>query len=64
MSSEQAIFDNIKLFIETELNNQLKSTFVFEQLIHNHPPLRFKVKGCPYCDKHGNIFSCLQTKHL
>lgn len=26
-------------------------------LIHNHVPVRFIVKGCPFCEKYGNYFS-------
>ena len=25
--------------------------------IHNHPPVTFIVKGCPYCEKYGNRFN-------
>ena len=24
---------------------------------HNHVPVRFTVKGCPYCELYGNCFS-------
>lgn len=26
-------------------------------VIHNHVPVRFIVKGCPYCELYGNCFS-------
>jgi len=25
--------------------------------IHNHPPVKFLVKDCPFCEKFGNCFS-------
>ena len=28
-----------------------------KNVIHNHVPVRFIVKGCPYCDLYGNCFS-------
>ena len=28
---------------------------------HNHKPVRFIVKGCPYCQEYGNIF-CTKTE--
>ena len=46
----------LELFIVNELNENLKSSFVKKELVHNHPPLRFKVDGCEYCEKIGNIF--------
>ena len=44
------------LEVVNELNENLKSSFVKKELVHNHPPLRFKVDGCEYCEKIGNIF--------
>ena len=26
-------------------------------VFHNHVPVRFIVKGCPYCEMYGNCFS-------
>jgi hypothetical protein len=46
----------IELFIVNEINENLKTSFVKTELVHNHPPLRFKVDGCEYCQKMGNIF--------
>lgn len=46
----------IQLFIENEMENQIKEHFNVKSLEHNHPPLRFKVDGCEYCKKYGNIF--------
>ena len=46
----------IKQFIETELENKVMDNFNLVTLAHNHPPLRFKVDGCEYCNKYGNIF--------
>jgi hypothetical protein len=40
--------------IEKELVSNIKSEC---QGYHNHPPVRFTVPNCPYCNKYGNIFS-------
>ena len=47
MSSEQAIFDNIKIFIEKELTLQLRKDFTFEK-----PKLL--PKSIKFCDWYKN----------
>ena len=47
---------NIQTFIENEMDILLKKQFNIQELQHNHPPLRFKVDGCAYCKKYGNVF--------
>ena len=46
----------VKSFIEAELDKEVRTKFKETQLTHNHPPVRFEVKGCPFCSKFGNIF--------
>ena len=48
----------IKTFIENEIEKEINKTFKETSITHNHPPLRFKVDDCEYCQKFGNIF-CL-----
>lgn len=47
---------SIQTFIENEIESQIKKQFEIKDLEHNHPPLRFKVNGCAYCTKYGNVF--------
>ena len=47
----------VELFIVSELDRTITKTLVKKELVHNHPPLRFKVDGCEYCQKIGNIFA-------
>lgn len=55
---DKILFDTIQVFIISELNEGLKPVLqqTNENLIHNHPPLRFKVDDCEHCQKIGNIF--------
>ena len=46
----------IQQFIEKEIEDEMKKQFNIKDLQHNHPPLRFKVHDCEYCNKYGNIF--------
>lgn len=32
-----------------------------KNITHNHKPVRFIVKGCPYCKEYGNIF-CVKVE--
>ena len=53
------LFDQIKSFIVHEIDSSMKSIINEKnknKLVHNHPPLRFKVDDCEYCKKFGNIF--------
>ena len=47
----------IKKFIEDEIEKEINKQSSIERLQHSHPPLRFKVDGCKYCEKYGNIFN-------
>ena len=51
------ILESIKCIIQDTLVNEIKKTKTLKQLEHNHPPLRFIVKNCEYCEKYGNVFS-------
>jgi len=51
------MFDLIKKYIESELDASISSKFNQVMIQHNHPPLRFKVDKCPYCEKFGNVFN-------
>ena len=53
---------NIQKFIESEIEQYVKHQFDLKELQHNHPPLRFKVDGCEYCHKYGNVFE--KPSHL
>lgn len=53
---EANVLNDIQKFIENEIEVQVKSLFDVKSIEHNHPPLRFKVDGCEYCRKYGNIF--------
>ena len=50
---------SIQTFIENEIESQVKKHFNIKDLEHNHPPLRFKVENCAYCQKYGNVFEKL-----
>ena len=50
------LFKSIAQFIENEIEENVKKQFNIKDLQHNHPPLRFKVDDCAYCQKYGNIF--------
>jgi len=50
------MLQTIQTFIENELEKQVQTHFNIKTLQHNHPPLRFKVDNCDYCNKYGNIF--------
>ena len=50
------MLSKIQHFIENEIEFQVKKQFSILDLEHNHPPLRFKVDNCAYCQKYGNIF--------
>ena len=50
------MMQNIQTFIENEIESEVKKQFSIKEIQHNHPPLRFKVDGCEYCKKYGNIF--------
>ena len=51
------ILNIIKSFIENEINNNIEKSIDINPLQHNHPPVRFKVDSCEYCNKYGNILS-------
>ena len=53
---DQAMISKIQSFIENEIESQVKKQFSIIDLEHNHPPLRFKVDNCAYCQKYGNVF--------
>ena len=53
---EDNILNKIQQFIENELEKQVQKEFKINEIQHNHPPLRFKVDGCEYCQKFGNVF--------
>jgi len=53
---DQTMIKIIQSFIETELENEIKRDYKIKNLQHNHPPLRFKVDNCEYCNTYGNIF--------
>ena len=54
------IFKTIQQFIENEIEGEIKKEYDIKDLEHNHPPLRFKVENCPYCEKYGNIFEIIK----
>ena len=47
---------SIQTFIESEIESHVKKQFNIKDIEHNHPPLRFKVENCAYCQKYGNVF--------
>lgn len=46
----------IQTFIESELESYIKTELNIKVPVHNHPPVRFLVDDCEYCNLHGNIF--------
>lgn len=40
--------------VESELHSFIQAG---KQEYHNHPPVRFHVSNCPYCNKYGNVFA-------
>lgn len=51
------IIQTIQKFIENEIEEHMKTQFNIKDLQHNHPPLRFLVDDCAYCQKYGNVFT-------
>ena len=43
-------------YITKELDVVFKKQFNELNIVHNHPPLKFLVKNCDFCEKYGNIF--------
>lgn len=49
----ETILLNFQVAIKAELHRLAETK---TQITHNHPPVTYLVKNCPYCDKHGNVF--------
>ena len=59
MNSLNAFSDNLAKELgdfQTSIVYSIKKELEPEE-IHNHPPVRIIVSGCPYCEKYGNCFS-------
>ena len=52
--------DVTKTYIIDQLDKLLLQTINESQPSHNHPPVRFLVDDCKFCQTRGNIF-CLKT---
>lgn len=53
-----SITNNMEDSLET-FERTIRSTILGQlrkNITHNHKPVRFIVKGCPYCKEYGNIF--------
>lgn len=44
-----------------EIKETIKQT-AYHDLQHNHPPVLQIVKGCPHCEKFGNILMTQRTQ--
>lgn len=49
----------IKLKVEKTISTSVRSMQSDEK--HNHPPVRFIVDSCPFCQKHGNVFATMSS---
>lgn len=52
----EAILLNFQSLIKQELHKIIEEKEEIT-IVHNHPPVNYIVSGCPYCKKHGNIFT-------
>ena len=56
--AHEDILISVKMIIEKEIDNYVHDKLSRQsELIHTHPPLRFIVEDCPFCQKFGNIFA-------
>tara|TARA_B100001996_G_C18135946_1_gene391045 strand:- start:110 stop:292 length:183 start_codon:yes stop_codon:yes gene_type:complete len=57
MSEVENILLDFELLIKKELHTLIDKDYEgSQQIVHNHPPVTFIVKDCPYCLKYGNCF--------
>jgi CRISPR/Cas system-associated exonuclease Cas4 (RecB family) len=57
MSEIETILANFQMQIKRELHDLVdKTQKEIPSIVHNHPPVQYLVKNCPYCTKFGNCF--------
>tara|TARA_B100001996_G_C18620103_1_gene577327 strand:+ start:140 stop:313 length:174 start_codon:yes stop_codon:yes gene_type:complete len=50
------IINNVGEYIIKKIQDEYFHDKMNTVMAHNHPPIRFEVIGCPYCEKFGNYF--------